>query len=228
MSRRSRVLLKVAVWAICLTPLAILLYRAATHDLSANPISFVTNWLGDGTLRLLLASLAMTPLRIVFGLSWPIALRRLLGLFAFTYALLHFNVWLVLDHFFDWHEMGTDIAKRPYVTVGMTALLLMMPLAATSTAAAIRRLGGKNWQRLHRLAYAIGICGVLHYLWLAKKANPAPYYYAAILVLLLAIRVWDWGRRRVSGLRTRTVSSMARATVGSLSGQGRRQEEGRS
>jgi sulfoxide reductase heme-binding subunit YedZ len=227
MSRRSRVLLKVAVWAICLTPLAVLLYRAAMHDLSANPISFVTNWLGDWTLRLVLASLAMTPLRILFGLSWPIALRRLLGLFAFTYAWLHFSVWLVLDHFFDWREMGTDIAKRPYVTVGMTALLLMMPLAATSTAAAIRKLGGRNWQRLHRLAYAIGVCGVLHFLWLAKKANPTPYYYAAILVLLLATRVWDWGRRRVSGLRAGPVPSRASATVGSLSGQGRRQEEGR-
>jgi sulfoxide reductase heme-binding subunit YedZ len=228
MSRRSRIWLKVAVWAICLAPLALLLYRAATHDLSANPISFVTNWLGDWTLRLLLATLAMTPLRILFGLSWPIALRRLLGLFAFTYASLHFSVWLVLDHFFDWHEMGTDIAKRPYVTIGMTALLLMMPLAATSTAGAIRKLGGRNWQRLHRLAYVIGVCGVLHYLWLAKKANPAPYYYAAILVLVMAIRVWDWGRRRVRGLRAGAVPSMASATVAGVSGQGRRQEEGRS
>src|SRR5215831_2299559 len=151
MSRRSRVLLKVAVWAICLAPLAVLLYRAATHDLSANPISFVTNWLGDWTLRLLLASLAMTPLRVVFGLSWPLSLRRLLGLFAFFYASLHLGVWLILDHFFDWREMGADIVKRPYVTVGMTALTLMVPLAVTSTKAAIKRLGGKNWQRLHRL-----------------------------------------------------------------------------
>src|SRR5215831_8984006 len=209
MSRRSRVLLKVAVWAICLAPLAVLLYRAATHDLSANPISFVTNWLGDWTLRLLLASLAMTPLRILFGLSWPLSLRRLLGLFAFAYATLHFSIWLVLDHFFDWREMGADIAKRPYVTVGMTALTLMLPLAATSTTAAIRKLGGKNWQRLHRLAYAIGVCGVLHYLWLAKKANPTPYYYAAVLVLLLAIRAWDWGRRRIA--RSRAVATTASA-----------------
>jgi len=228
MSRRSRVLLKIAVWAICLTPLAVLLYRAATHDLSANPISFVTNWLGDWTLRLLLASLAMTPLRMLSGLSWPIKLRRLLGLFAFSYAWMHFSVWLVLDHFFDWREMGADIAKRPYVTVGMTALLLMIPLAATSTAAAIRKLGGRNWQRLHRLAYAIGVCGVLHYLWLAKKANPAPYYYAAVLVLLLGIRGWDWGRRRISRLRTEGIAPMASATVGGLSERGRRQEEGRS
>jgi methionine sulfoxide reductase heme-binding subunit len=110
-------------------------------------------------------------------------------------------VWLVLDHFFAWQEMGADIVKRPYITVGMTALSLMIPLAVTSTAAAVKRLGGRNWQRLHRLAYVIGVCGVLHYLWLAKKANPTPYYYIAVLVLLLAIRAWEWGRRRVVRMR---------------------------
>jgi methionine sulfoxide reductase heme-binding subunit len=201
MSRRSRLVLKVVVWGLCLAPLGALLWRAAMGDLGANPISFVTNWLGDWTLRLLLASLAMTPLRILFGLSWPLALRRLLGLFAFSYALLHLSVWLVLDHFFDWRQMGADIVKRPYITVGMTALILMLPLAATSTVAAIKTLGGKNWQRLHRLAYVAGVCGVLHYLWLAKKANPDPYYYAAGLALLLAIRAVDWARRRVARLR---------------------------
>jgi len=229
MSRRSRVALKVVVWALCLAPLAVLLFRVATRDLGANPISFVTNWLGDWTLRLLLASLAMTPLRILFGLSWPLALRRLLGLFAFTYASLHFNVWLVVDHFFDWREMGADIVKRPYVTVGMTALTLMLPLAATSTVAAIKSLGGKNWQRLHRLAYAIGVAGVLHYLWLAKKANPAPYYYAAVLVLLLSIRAWDWGRRRMARFRAAAaLSSDPAAALGALSPRGRAQGEGRS
>src|SRR5215475_13528659 len=157
MMRQSRVALKVAVWSACLAPLVVLVYRTASRDLGANPISFATNWLGDWTLRLLLASLAMTPLRIVFSLSWPLALRRLLGLFAFAYATLHFSIWLVVDHFFDWREMGADIMKRPYVTVGMTALTLMLPLAATSTVTAIRKLGGKNWQRLHRLAYAIGV-----------------------------------------------------------------------
>ncbi|HET8578194.1 MAG TPA: protein-methionine-sulfoxide reductase heme-binding subunit MsrQ [Methylomirabilota bacterium] len=200
MTRRKRVVLKAAVWAACLTPLALLLSRALNNDLSANPISFVTNWLGDWTLRILLTSLAMTPLRILFGWSWPITLRRLLGLFAFFYATLHFSVWLVLDHFFNWREMGADILKRPYITVGMTALTLMLPLAATSTAASIRWLGGKNWQRLHALVYVIGICGVLHYRWLAKKAVPDPYYYIAILALLLGVRVWDWSRRRVSRL----------------------------
>ena len=223
MSRRSRVALKVSAWILCLAPLACLLYYAGTGDLSANPISFVTNWLGDWTLRLLLASLAMTPLRILFGLSWPLALRRMLGLFALFYATLHLSVWLALDHFFDWSQMGADIVKRPYITVGMTGLVLMLPLAATSTAAAIRKLGGRNWQRLHRLAYVVGVCGVLHYLWLAKKANPDPYYYAMALVALLAIRAGDWLRRQVVRLRGRSsVSSGERSTLGALAGRAER------
>jgi len=223
MSRRSRVALKVLVWALCLAPLARLAFRAATADLGANPISFITNWLGDWTIRLLLTSLAMTPLRILFGLSWPLTLRRLFGVFAFFYASLHFSVWLVVDHFFDWREMGADIVKRPYITVGMTALTLMLPLAATSTAAAVKKLGGKGWQRLHRLAYLIGVCGVLHYLWLAKKANPDPYYYAAGLALLLAIRAWDWGRRRVARLGAAGAARLPsgeRAALSTLSPQG--------
>jgi sulfoxide reductase heme-binding subunit YedZ len=200
-TRRGRIALKAAAWAACLAPLARLLWRAAAGDLSANPISFVTNWLGDWTLRLLLASLAVTPLRILFRWSWPVTLRRLLGLFAFFYATLHFSVWIVLDHFFAWSHMGADIVKRPYITVGMTALVLMIPLAVTSTAAAIRRLGGSRWQWLHRLVYVIGVCALLHYLWLAKKANPDPYYYAAVFALLMAVRAWDWLRRalRASG-----------------------------
>ena len=101
----------------------------------------------------------------------------------------------MLDHFFDWRQMGADIVKRPYITVGMTALLLMIPLAVTSTAGAIRRLGGARWQWLHRLVYVIGVCAVLHYLWLAKKANPDPYYYAAAFIVLMAIRAVGWARR---------------------------------
>ncbi len=224
MSSRSRVALKAAAWTLCLAPLVLLLSRAATGDLSANPITFVTHWLGDWTFRLLLASLAMTPLRILFRASWPLALRRLLGLFAFFYAGLHFSIWLVVDHFFDWQEMGADIVKRPYITVGMTALTLMLPLAATSTTAAIKKLGGRNWQRLHRLVYVIGVCGALHYLWLAKKANPAPYYYAAALALLLAIRAWDWGRRRFARLRAATaIPASGPPALGALSPQGRGQ-----
>ena len=234
MTRRGRVALKVAVWAACLGPLAWLLYRAATDDLTANPISFITNWLGDWTLRILLTSLAMTPLRLLFRWSWPVALRRLLGLFAFFYVLLHFSVWLVLDHFFAWGQMGADIVKRPYITVGMTALVLMIPLAATSTAGAIRRLGGTRWQWLHRLVYVIGVCAVLHYLWLAKKANPDPYYYAAAFILLMAIAPGTGSAARAGGpltrpsprgrgsVETRTLSPEGRGRRASRSRQARR------
>ncbi len=195
MARPTRVLLKAGVWAVGLGPIAFLLWRAWAGSLTANPISFVTNTLGDWTLRLLLACLAMTPLRILSGWAWPVSLRRLLGLFAFVYAAIHFSVWIVLDHFFDWGTMGADIVKRPYVTVGMLALTLLVPLAATSTAGMIRRLGSRAWRRLHALVYAIGVLAVLHYLWLAKKGVQDPYWYAAALALLLGVRLWDRVRR---------------------------------
>ena len=198
MTRGSRVGLKAAVWAVGVGPLAMLGYQAWTNDLGANPISYLTNTLGDWAFRILLASLAMTPLRLLLGWSWPIALRRLLGLFAFAYASLHFGVWIVLDQFFDWPAMLTDIAKRPYITVGMAALLLLIPLAATSTTAMIKRLGGRAWNRLHRLVYAIGVLAALHFFWLAKKARTEPYWYALVLAVLLAIRLWDWGRRQLA------------------------------
>jgi len=198
MTRRGRTALKVLVWAACLAPLAWLGRRAWVGDLGANPISFITNTLGDWTFRILLASLAVTPLRLLSGWSWPITLRRLLGLFAFLYASLHFGVWLVPDHYFDWREMGADIAKRPYITVGMAALLLLIPLAATSTSAMIKRMGGVAWRRLHSLVYLVGILAALHYLWLAKKSVTGPYYYIAVLVILLGVRLVDWGRRRLA------------------------------
>src|SRR5207247_11051844 len=162
-----------------------------------NPSSSLPAPLGDWTLRILLASLAMTPLRIVFGLSWPITLRRLLGLFAFAYVGLHFSVWIVLDFFFDWPRMGADIVKRPYITLGMLALLSLIPLAATSTTGMIRRLGARAWTRLHRLAYVTGVCAVLHYLWLAKVGVTDPYWYAGSLTVLLCVRVVDWSRRAI-------------------------------
>jgi len=196
-TRRTRIVLKVFVWAGCLAPLLLLGYRAWTDDLGANPISFVTNTLGDWTLRILLTSLAMTPLRIVFGLSWPITLRRLLGLFAFAYVCLHFSVWIVLDFFFDWPRMWADIVKRPYITLGMLAFLSLIPLAATSTRGMIRRLGARTWTRLHRLAYVAVVGAVLHYLWLAKVGVTDPYWYAGALLVLLAIRVVDWSRRAI-------------------------------
>jgi len=201
MTRRSRVLLKAGVWAGCLAPLALLAYRAGTGGLGANPISTLTNTLGEWAFRILLASLSMTPLRLVFGLSWPLTLRRLLGLFAFAYVCLHFGVWIVLDQFFDWPAMLADIAKRPYITVGMAALLLLVPLAATSTTGMIKRLGGRAWNRLHSLVYVIGVLAALHFLWLAKKARSDPYWYALVLTLLLGVRLWAWSRRRLSRLR---------------------------
>jgi methionine sulfoxide reductase heme-binding subunit len=196
-SSRGRVALKVAVWVVALTPLARLLYGFWTDDLTVNPIEYVTRQLGATALQLLLASLAPTPLRILFGLAWPLTLRRLLGLFAFFYVCLHFAVWIVLDHFFDWRTMADDIVKRPWITVGVLALVLLTPLAATSTTGMIKRLGGALWRRLHRLVYVAAVLGALHYIWLAKKVLVEPWVYAAILVVLLAIRAGDAARRVV-------------------------------
>jgi sulfoxide reductase heme-binding subunit YedZ len=196
LSRRLRIAVKSAVWLVCLTPVALLAYRFQTDALGANPIDAITRTLGDWTLRLLLASLALTPIRLVFGVSWPVLLRRLLGLFAFAYAVMHFAVWIAIDHFFEWPELLADIAKKPYITVGVAALLLLLPLAATSTTWAIRRLGGRGWSRLHRLVYVAAILGVLHYLWLAKVGVQGPYWYGLILALLLAVRTWSWAMRR--------------------------------
>jgi sulfoxide reductase heme-binding subunit YedZ len=200
-SRRARIALKVVVWGAALAPLAALAWWTAGDDLTANPISFVTNHLGDWTFRILLTSLAMTPLRILTGWGWPALLRRLLGLFAFVYAGLHFGVWILLDHFLNWGQMLEDIVKRPYVTVGMAALLLMVPLAATSTAGMVKRLGGLAWRRLHRLVYAVAVLAALHFLWLAKVGRQEQYVYAGLVALLLAIRLGDWARRRVRGIR---------------------------
>jgi sulfoxide reductase heme-binding subunit YedZ len=194
MGARGRIAVKSVVWVACLLPVACLAYWFWTDDLTANPIDFMTDTLGTWALRLLLASLALTPLRIVTGVAWPMTLRRLLGLFAFFYVVLHFSVWIGLDHFFAWGHMGADIVKRPYITVGVSAFLLLLPLAATSTTGMIKRMGARRWKRLHRLAYVAAILGVLHYIWLAKKVLLAPWIYAAVLALLLGIRLWDAGR----------------------------------
>lgn len=195
-SRRARTSLKIAVWSVALLPLLLLLYRFLTDRLGPNPISYATNLLGDTTLRLLLASLALTPLRILLGIAWQVSLRRLLGLFAFFYACLHFTVWIAVDHFFEWREMMADIVKRPYITVGMLALTLLVPLAGTSTSGMVKRLGARNWRQLHRLVYVIGLLAVLHYLWLAKKGVNDPFIYAGVLAALLSIRLWDWAQRK--------------------------------
>jgi sulfoxide reductase heme-binding subunit YedZ len=206
-SRAARISVKTAAWILCLLPLLLLLHRAWTDDLGANPISFVTNWLGQWTFRLLLATLALTPLRILFRLNWPLLLRRLLGLFTFFYAGLHFLVWILIDHFFNWDQMLADLVKRRYITVGMLALTLLIPLAVTSTSGMVRRLGGTAWRRLHRLVYVVGMLAALHFLWLAKTVRLDAYAYTAILGILLGIRLWGVLRRR---LRRREESAVAR------------------
>jgi sulfoxide reductase heme-binding subunit YedZ len=201
LSRRGRIALKLGVWAVCLVPLARLLWGAWTDDLGANPISFVTNTLGDWTFRILLASLALTPLRIVTGMAWQMPLRRLLGLFAFVYAALHFSVWVLLDHYFNWGQMAADIVERPYITVGMLALIGLAPLAATSTAGMVRRLGARRWKLLHRLVYLVAVCAALHFVWLAKVGRVEQNVYATLVALLLGIRLWDAVRRAVQRRR---------------------------
>jgi methionine sulfoxide reductase heme-binding subunit len=183
----SRVL-KPAAFIACLTPLAQLLYYAWTDNLSANPIEFITHFTGDWVLILLLATLTVSPLRKISGWNELIKYRRMLGLFAFFYAVLHFATYMVLDHFFDFQAIVKDVMKRPYVTAGFTGFVLMIPLAITSTAAMIRRLG-KRWQQLHRLVYVIAIAGVIHFYWLVKADIRRPVQYGAVLALLLVYRL---------------------------------------
>jgi sulfoxide reductase heme-binding subunit YedZ len=212
-ARRVRIALKAAVWGGCLAPVAALLYWFARDDLTANPISFVTNTLGDWTFRILLASLAMTPIRLLLGVAWPITLRRLLGLFAFFYVCLHASVWIVLDFFFDWPRMGADIVKRPYITMGMLGFLSLVPLAVTSTAGMVKRLGAQRWRRLHRLAYVAGMAASVHFLWLAKVGRTDQYWYVATLVLLLTIRLGAGVLSVVRRRRARRAGPVATARV---------------
>lgn len=178
-----------------LVPLALLVRDAFTGGLGVEPVEEITHRTGDWTLRLLLVTLAVTPLRRLTGRSGVIRFRRTLGLLAYGYAWLHFLTFFVLDHSLSFEGLGEDIAKRPYITVGFTTFLLLLPLAVTSTRGWVRRLGGKRWAALHRLIYVAGAGGVLHYLWLVKGEQLTPVWYALVLVALLALRVWD-GRRR--------------------------------
>jgi methionine sulfoxide reductase heme-binding subunit len=193
-------MLKVGVFGACLLPLAILAGQALTHNLGANPIDEVTDQTGIWTLRLLLITLAVTPARRLTGWNRLIQLRRLLGLFAFFYGSLHFLTYIWLDQFFVLEDIIADVKDRPFITVGFASFTLLIPLAVTSTTAMIKRLGGKWWQRLHRLVYAIAIGGVVHYLWLVKADIQQPLLYGGILGVLLAYRLWDmYGRRMLAG-----------------------------
>ena len=193
MNKRAIVALKVAVWLACLAPLAVLLYRGFTNNLGADPTATVTHATGFATLRLLVISLAITPLRRVsLRLAWLIRFRRLLGLFAFFYGCLHLLTYVWLYSGFSIAAMIDDIAKRRYIMAGMAAWLLLLPLAATSTNWAIRKLGGKRWQALHRLVYLAAISGVVHYWWIVKSGVRTPITITLVLtVLLLARVIWS-------------------------------------
>lgn len=179
---------KTILFIAALTPLARLMWLGVTDGLGANPIEFITHATGTWTLIGVLTTLSVTPLRKLSGWNWLIRLRRILGLFAFFYACLHFITYIWLDQFFDLQAVVEDVIKRPFITVGFLAFILLIPLAATSTHAMMKRLGGKNWNRLHRLVYLIGMLGVVHYWWLVKKDVTEPLIYALVLAALLAIR----------------------------------------
>jgi sulfoxide reductase heme-binding subunit YedZ len=200
--------IKTVVFLLALIPLTKLGLGAYLDTLGANPIEKITRTTGYWTLTFLLISLTVTPLRRMLGWLWLIRLRRMLSLFAFFYACLHFLTYLVLDQFFDWESIIKDIIKRPYITVGFPAFLLMIPMAVTSTDAMIRRLGGKRWRLVHRLVYLCAVGGVVHYWWLVKKDLANPITFAVWLGLLLGIRLLYWlGSRRRQRLIVNEVTS---------------------
>jgi methionine sulfoxide reductase heme-binding subunit len=203
--------LKPGVFVACLIPLAILVGNALTDNLGANPIDEITDQTGTWTLRLLLITLAVTPARRLTGWNRLIQVRRMLGLFAFFYAGLHFLTYLWLDQFFVVEDIIADVMERPFITVGFTSFVLLIPLAVTSTTAMIKRLGGKWWQRLHRLVYVIAIGGVIHYLWLVKADIRLPLVYGGVLALLLAHRLWaNYGQRLMLGVFPQRRSAVRR------------------
>jgi sulfoxide reductase heme-binding subunit YedZ len=183
--------LKVLVFVLALVPLAQLVAGAVYFPdwLGANPAEFINRATGQWTLRFLLITLAVTPLRLITGWNWLLRLRRMLGLFAFFYGVVHLSSYVGFDRVFEVEEILKDIAKRPFITLGFTALLLMIPLAATSTNAMVRRLGAKRWLALHRLVYVIAPLGVLHFWWMVKRDITQPAIYAAILAVLLGWRI---------------------------------------
>ena len=207
MNRERRITaIKAGLFAAALAPFTALAFSGFTGGLGANPVEAITHTTGEWTLRLLLATLAITPLRHLTGWVWLTRLRRMIGLFAFFYLALHFTTYAVLDASLDLAYVVEDVADRLYITVGFAAFVMLVPLAATSTNAMVRRLGPLRWRRLHRLVYAAGICGVLHYLWLVKADLRDPLVYAGILAVLLAARLpvavkWMQARRSKSAGR---------------------------
>ncbi len=194
-NQKIRWLIKPALFVISLVPLAVLIQKGLNNDLGANPIETINRFTGDWVLRFLLVTLAVTPLRRLFGWNALLRYRRMLGLFAFFYACLHFLSYAWLDQYFVLADIIRDVAKRPYITVGFACLLMLIPLAATSTNAMIRRLGARRWQALHRLVYLVSVGGIVHFLWLVKSDLREPLIYGAILAVLLGFRLWHRARR---------------------------------
>ena len=205
MNRQTLIALKTLTWLACLWPLAQIVWGALTNNLGADPTAKITLTTGYTTLLLLILSLAITPVRrLIPELTWLVKFRRLLGLFAFFYATVHLATYIALYAGFDVNTMATDIAKRRFITVGVAAWLLLVPLAATSTNWAIRKLGGKRWNRLHKLVYVAAVCGVIHYWWQVKPGVLAPLNMTITLaILLLARPVLSWMQRR----KTRAASA---------------------
>ena len=188
--------LKSILFVIALAPLARLVIGGVLGKLGVNPVELIQRSTGTWTLAFVLATLSVTPLRRLAGWNWLLRLRRMLGLYAFFYGALHFGSYIWLDQFFDFMAIAKDVVKRPFITIGFATLMMMVPLALTSTDAMVRRLGGKNWIALHRLVYVLAITAVIHYWWLVKRDVTQPAIYALILALLL-------GYRAVAGLRKR-------------------------
>ena len=208
MNNRKIILLKAAVWLASLGPflwLALLgwnSFHGKMPNLGANPIEFITLTTGNSTLVFLMITLGITPLRRITSWNWLIRFRRLTGLFAFFYGCLHLMTFVWLDQEFDWNNMVKDVVKRPFITMGMLAFALMVPLAVTSTAWSIRKMGGKNWYSLHRLIYISAICGVIHFWWKVKADISEPLLYGIVLAGLLLFRIFwagkEWMKKRKS------------------------------
>jgi sulfoxide reductase heme-binding subunit YedZ len=198
---------KVVLFLACLVPLGRLGWRAWNQDLTANPIEYITHFTGDWAIRLVVISLAVSPLRRILRAPALIRYRRMIGLFAFFYASLHFITWFAIDKFFDLHEILGDFTKRRFIIAGLTAFLCLIPLAVTSTAGWIRRLGGKRWQMLHRLVYVTAVAAVIHYYWLVKSDIRWPVFYGALVAVELLYRLGDWAVRSRATARARTITA---------------------
>jgi len=186
---KIRWIAKPAVWVLCLMPLVWLGWLVINQDLSANPAEFMNRYLGEWALRILWVALAVTPLKILTGWKQAVRFRRLLGLFAFFYVTLHVSSYVVVDQYFDWLEIWNDIIKRVYITVGMVALVILVLLAGTSWGAMVKRLGGKNWTRLHKGVYIAGVCAAIHFFMMRKGFQIEPLVYAGILAALFGTRL---------------------------------------